>query len=58
MRVPVSGGDSHRTLLRSVFSRLQVDAVWAQTMAVNMRSRRVLERGGLLVSVPRPPNVG
>jgi RimJ/RimL family protein N-acetyltransferase len=36
-----------RDLLRWAFERLAVESVWAQTMAVNTRSRRVLERCGL-----------
>ncbi len=36
-----------RALLRIAFVELGVDRVWAQTMAVNAASRRVMERCGL-----------
>ncbi|WP_069167535.1 GNAT family N-acetyltransferase [Nocardia altamirensis] len=36
-----------RALLRTAFTELGVERVWAQTMAVNGASRRVLEKAGL-----------
>jgi len=36
-----------RALIREAFTDLGVRRVWAQTMAVNWRSRRVMERCGL-----------
>ncbi|TDD87303.1 GNAT family N-acetyltransferase [Actinomadura rubrisoli] len=36
-----------RALIRKGFTELGVERVWAQTMAVNLASRRVLEKAGL-----------
>lgn len=36
-----------RALIRTAFTGLGTRRVWAQTMAVNTRSRRVMERAGL-----------
>ena len=36
-----------RALVRAAFEALGAERVWAQTMVVNVRSRRVLERAGL-----------
>ncbi|HJP73797.1 MAG TPA: GNAT family N-acetyltransferase [Pseudonocardiaceae bacterium] len=39
--------EGSRALVRAAFDDLGLDRVWAQTMAVNTRSRRVLEKTGL-----------
>jgi RimJ/RimL family protein N-acetyltransferase len=36
-----------RALIAKAFAELGVERVWAQTMAVTVRSRRVLEKSGL-----------
>jgi RimJ/RimL family protein N-acetyltransferase len=36
-----------RALVHHAFAELGLERVWAQTMAVNLRSRRVMERAGL-----------
>lgn len=39
--------EGSRALIRKGFAELGVRRVWAQTMAVNTRSRRVMEKAGL-----------
>jgi RimJ/RimL family protein N-acetyltransferase len=39
--------EGSRALIRKGFSELGVRRVWAQTMAVNLASRRVMEKSGL-----------
>ena len=39
--------EGSRALIRTGFAALGVRRVWAQTMAVNTRSRRVMEKAGL-----------
>jgi RimJ/RimL family protein N-acetyltransferase len=39
--------EGSRALIRTAFREHGVRRIWAQTMAVNVRSRRVLERAGL-----------
>jgi len=39
--------EGSRALIRKGFTELGVRRVWAQTMAVNIRSRRVMEKAGL-----------
>ncbi|MBF6329249.1 GNAT family N-acetyltransferase [Nocardia transvalensis] len=39
--------EGSRALIRKGFTDLGVERVWAQTMAVNVSSRRVLEKAGL-----------
>ncbi|WDZ85647.1 GNAT family N-acetyltransferase [Micromonospora cathayae] len=39
--------EGSRALIRYAFDQLGLRRVWAETMAVNVRSRRVLERAGL-----------
>ena len=39
--------EGSRALVRTAFDDLGVDRVWAQTMAVNFASRRVMEKAGL-----------
>lgn len=41
------GSEGARALVAQVFGRLGYDRVWAQTMAVNRGSRRVMEKAGL-----------
>ncbi len=39
--------EGSRALIAKAFTELGVERVWAQTMAVNTRSRRVMEKSGL-----------
>jgi RimJ/RimL family protein N-acetyltransferase len=39
--------EGSRALVEAAFTRFGADRVWAQTMAVNHRSRRVMEKAGL-----------
>ena len=39
--------EGSRVLIRNGFAELGVRRVWAQTMAVNLASRRVMEKAGL-----------
>lgn len=39
--------EGSRALIRKGFTELGMRRVWAQTMAVNSRSRRVMEKAGL-----------
>ncbi len=39
--------EGSRALIAKAFDELGVERVWAQTMAVNTRSRRVMEKSGL-----------
>jgi RimJ/RimL family protein N-acetyltransferase len=39
--------EGSRALIRQAFREHEVRRIWAQTMAVNARSRRVMERAGL-----------
>jgi RimJ/RimL family protein N-acetyltransferase len=45
--VPGHAAEGARALIRNAFTDLGTQRVFAQTMAVNTRSRRVMDRAGL-----------